>query len=220
MHLYLVLTNGLSISPIFCSMIGIANSISETELRLSDTSLETGSVLDLFFGLVYYGRPCALNVTSISEIRLLVLLLEKYGCLVHTELLKNVLARSLLSELGSGKGVFVLAAIMNDIDLCHIALKSGRRNRNTWETDNSSLHNSLKGGHVFELGAMSLKTFELIPPRYALALLRATLTHKDKHKCQEDQSEEVAAEFKRLLCQSHSPYAVPDQADTDSRQMN
>jgi hypothetical protein len=74
-------------------MIGITNQASEAELQLSDNTLEMEATLDLFFDLIYMGKAPTFRENHFEEVKTLILLLQKYDCVVQIELFKNSLGR-------------------------------------------------------------------------------------------------------------------------------
>jgi hypothetical protein len=186
----------LSDSSVFRTMIGIGNTDSQSEFQLSDTVLEVQAILDPFFDLIYRGEVPPITIHVVSHFHTLSLLLKKYDCVIQIKIVNYALNQFITESPNHGTHIFVLGAAIEDVELCGKSLRSDTGYRWTDAIkDRSSLDERMGGQRTFDLRALNNKMFQMIPPRYTLALMRAQWPQKGKIPT----STEVVAEFRRLL---------------------
>jgi len=177
------------------------------EIRLCDEALESAGNIVALLELIYFAKPPSLNGSSkpfrIQEFLSLIRLLRKYECdLALNCIRQNTKILSYQSQ-SSSFGTFVIAAEFEDVDTCAqvIVAKGGH----SWraipqESIGYELDAAVGDCPVFDLTGISYAYFELLPLRYAHALLRANrITVAEKQ--QKSKWKLVSAEFKRLMTQ-------------------
>ncbi|WVN87389.1 uncharacterized protein L203_102568 [Cryptococcus depauperatus CBS 7841] len=161
-------------SSVFRSMLELCDS--SHEIILTDDDIEASDIVCLYLDLSMGHEP-DLEATGMVQLgircRRLGDFLAKYDAASAKQTFIYALYRWVELEIVSSERVFVVAARMDNRDLCIAALKKGL----SWEWKNvaSSDEETQAGyaGHsIFDLSAAPLWMIKLTPPTYTLALMR------------------------------------------------
>ncbi|WVF68196.1 hypothetical protein IAT40_002961 [Kwoniella sp. CBS 6097] len=177
----------MAASAVFRDMIALGkNSEASAEVRLTDSEIETSTVVVLFLDICY-GTPLPHYKDKQATYIKLVKFLDKYDCRSARITLKHSLHTLLdLSEPNSQRcpqTCFVVACVMDDIDLAKAALRkadtwrffkySSTEPSNHTEAERFRAYRPLPERSSLDLVAFRFDEFKQIPDDIKFALLRA-----------------------------------------------
>lgn len=172
------------------------------EVSLTDAELESAMALEYALDFIYMAemleRPLGAHTAGlVPSIRFL----QKYLCQDAMVFARQAL-RCWAATNGSDckQSVFSAAAEFNDITTCAMAIRNGGpHNHFRGEVDPLDLNGpSFAGASIFDLACGRLQYFQLTPPKYMLALLRAQRPY-DITDLSKDNWGKIAERFEEIM---------------------
>ena len=166
---------------------------------------EQAKVIRIFLDIIY-GKVLRLGEPTIDVLRNVCGVMQKYECLPAQRTFRYALCNELHNPECDTLRVFLVAASLQDIDICTLAIRKSRNFQ--WpvggeggeeKKDTLAHFACIDDPTVFDLPGITLDTFERTPARYVLAYLRAEKKARSKKDKSETFAGVVADEFKRLM---------------------
>jgi hypothetical protein len=176
-------------------------------LSLSDNAIESGTSVKIFLDILYgHAPPEPKSVQAIAALRMLL----KYDCTNAWRQILCAYESALLRSAGLSIYVFRVAAILDAVQTCQLAIRNIKAS--VWSTPtgiagtSQGLEVDLASQPTLDIRAMSCAMMSDIPVKYSCALLRAHLlvdmkstTKLTGREMTQKERDQFADEFVKLM---------------------
>jgi hypothetical protein len=203
-------------SPVFRDMLSVPTKAgasalgdSSSTLTLYDSAIENSASLKTFLDFLYLQPVPTVSSLTYRDMVGPLKLIQKYDCAGARRLVVYAL-RSMLPDPGVQPiYIFLAAAILDDVPTCVRAIKAS--DKSTYpavqQTGGSRLSGPYTTEDMFDVRTKPMSMAELIPFKYAFALMRARLVVETDNKRRSaygsaalsDEKDKYAAEFASLM---------------------